>query len=61
MKHTDLTLYPGNMVEECEVRTLLGLSTRTMQRYRKNGLPFTRIVKRIFYRYDDIERIFRGE
>ena len=61
MKQLELTLYPGNMVEEFEVRTKLGFSPRTMQRYRKNGLPFTRVGKRIFYHYDDIERIFSGD
>ena len=41
-----------------EVRQLLGISAGTLQNFRINRLlPFSRIGKIVFYRYEDVEKL----
>lgn len=41
-----------------EVRKLLGISAGTLQNFRINSLlPFKRINKLLFYKYEDVEKL----
>ena len=58
----ELTILPGNMVDEMDVAGLLCLSVRTLQRYRKKGLLKGNVVgRRVYYKYEEIERLLEGE
>ena len=54
----ELTILPGNMVDEMDVARLLCLSVRTLQRYRKKGLLKGNTVgRRVYYKYEEMMRL----
>ncbi len=50
---------PNNWVDTQEAMRLLGVSLRTMQKYRDNGvIGFSKFGKKIYYKVADIESLF---
>lgn len=50
---------PKKLLKSYQVKNLLKISSGTLQNLRTNGtLPFTKIGGIIYYKYDDIMKIF---
>ncbi|SEM99985.1 hypothetical protein SAMN05192574_102130 [Mucilaginibacter gossypiicola] len=53
---------PRKLLKSYQVKNLLKISPGTLQNLRVNGtLPFTRVGGIIYYKYDDIMKIFQRE
>ncbi|GAA4321041.1 helix-turn-helix domain-containing protein [Mucilaginibacter gynuensis] len=53
---------PRKLLKSYQVKNLLKISPGTLQNLRENGtLPFTKIGGIIYYKYEDIMKIFDGK
>lgn len=63
IEHVVVTVLPGNRVDRKNAAKALGLSTKTMACWGREGRgprPF-RVGGRVFYRWSDVERFAAGD
>jgi hypothetical protein len=53
---------PGKFLKSYQVKNLLKISNNTLQTLRDNGtIPFTKIGGILYYNYEDIMKVLKGE